>query len=148
MKNLPVYIEEQYNELQEEVRSIMAEVSFRVETEKLKGKWLIGNAIVNFHPERKYGEAVIKRLSSSLGIGERDLYYCVKFTEKFPNLLDKHNEPILEEIEVEGKTPTWTRVKNELLINGTGCKHKDTKVKKTEIEVCTCCGKVMARREL
>ncbi len=148
MTNIPVQYEVQYHQLQEEVRAIVSEVYFRVESEKLKGKWLVGKAIVDFAPERKYGNEVIKKLSSDLDISERELYYCVKFVEKYPVFIDNAGEPNLDELGIEGKTPAWSRVKLELLSGESPCGHEKTKVKKTEIEVCENCGKVISRKEL
>ena len=148
MTNLPVQYGVLYGELKEEVRAIVSEIYFRVESEKLRGKWLVGKAIIDFAPHRQYGEAVVKKLSDDLDISERELYYCVKFVEKFPLFLDRHNEPELESLETNGKTPTWTKVKNELLTSADSCGHEETKTKRTEVEICTSCGKVISRREL
>jgi hypothetical protein len=148
MTNLPIQYNERYEQLQEDVRAICSEVYFRVESEKLKGKWLVGKAIIDFAPERKYGKAIIKKLSNDLNISERELYYCVKFVDKYPIFIDTDGEPNLDSLEIEGKTPAWSRVKIELLAGDSACKHEETKIKRTEIEVCTCCGRVMKRKEL
>jgi hypothetical protein len=147
MTNLPIQYSNQYDELQEEVRSIISETHFKIESERLKGKWWVGKSIIDFAPHRKYGKAVIKKLSSDLGISERELYYCVKFAEKFPVFLDKHNEPEINSLEIEGKTPSWSRVKSELLSKESNCKHEVVTIKKIEIEVCVNCGKIIKRRE-
>jgi hypothetical protein len=144
---LPIELTETYNYLKEEVSAIIHETTFRIESERLKSKWLVGKSIIDFHPDREYGKAVIKRLATDLNIGERDLYYCVKFAEKFPNLLDKYSEIDVVVIDVEGKTPSWSRIKNELLVESK-CEHLKTKKKTVEIEVCKKCGKCISRREI
>jgi hypothetical protein len=108
---------------------------------------LVGKSIIDFHPDREYGKAVIKRLATDLNIGERDLYYCVKFAEKFPNLLDQYSEIKTETINIEGKTPSWSRIKNELLVEKK-CEHTETKIKSIEVEVCKKCGKCISRKEI
>jgi hypothetical protein len=143
---LPIELTETYNYLKEEVSAIIHETTFRIESERLKSKWLVGKSIIDFHPDREYGKAVIKRLATDLNIGERDLYYCVKFAEKFPNLLDQYSEIKTETINIEGKTPSWTKIKNDLLVEKK-CEHLETKVKSIELEVCTACGKCVRRTE-
>ncbi len=145
MNNLPVRYQNEYDNLKEEVISILSEVHFKIETEKLKGKWLIGKAILDFGPRRKYGDAVVKQLAKETRIGERDLYYCIKFAEKYPDLVDHTNEIDEATLMVDGKTPSWTRVKNELLIDGSPCEHNKLEKKTTIITYCSSCGKVMDR---
>jgi hypothetical protein len=144
---LPIELTETYNYLKEEVSAIIHETTFRIESERLKSKWLVGKSIIDFHPDREYGKAVIKRLATDLNIGERDLYYCVKFAEKFPNLLDQYSEIKTETINIEGKTPSWSRIKNELLVESK-CEHTETKIKSIEVEVCKKCGKCISRKEI
>ena len=142
----PLKITEEYNYLKEEVSAIIHETAFRIETERLKSKWLVGKSIIDFHPDRKYGDTVIKRLAKDLNVGERDLYYCVKFVDKFPNLLDQHNEIEVETLDVDGKTPSWTKIKQDLLVEKK-CEHLETKVKGIKVEICTSCGKCIKRTE-
>jgi hypothetical protein len=143
---LPIELTETYGYLREEVSAIIHETAFRIESEKLKSKWLVGKSIIDFHSDRRYGDAVIKRLSSDLSVGERDLYYCVKFADKFPHLLDQYNEIDVGVIEVDGKTPTWTKIKQDLLVEKK-CEHPEIKSKIVEVEICTSCGKCISRKE-
>lgn len=145
--DFPIELSEEFNYLKEEVSAIIHETTFRIESERLKSKWLIGKSIVDFHPDREYGKAVIKRLASDLNVGERDLYYCVKFVDKFPKLLDQFNEIDVGIINIEGKTPSWTSLKQDLLVEKK-CLHEKTKTKTIEIEVCTACGKCVSRKEI
>lgn len=48
---------------------------------------------------------IVQRVAQSLGISERDLWYCIQFRKKYPDL---NNLP-------EGKNITWHKIENRLL---------------------------------
>lgn len=155
-KNLPVEYDEIYDNLREQVASIRTEIRYNVREEMLKGKWLIGEAVVENGPPPKYGNATIKRLADDFQISERELYYCRDFYKSVPNFLptpEASEQPdmdsLADELGVQSKDEVhWTRVKREKLDGKNPCEHNETKVKVSRKEFCTNCGKIISSQTI
>lgn len=147
---LPEKYSIKYDQLLEEVKAIISETRFNMQTELLKGKWLIGKSVIDYGPPREYGKSVVNKLSEDLGISSRDLYYCINFVEECPDFLDEYGEPRLEQLNTSGKTVTWTKVKTEMLTNSESesCKHEETKDITVIRTVCRNCGEVLETRRI
>jgi len=106
--------EEWYLVLLEDLRDIITERGFNASWELILGKWEIGKRILEEHPnfERKYiyGKEIAKIIAESLGRSRRDIYRCIKFARKYPNL---NTLP-------EGKAITWNKIIRNYLSNNKG----------------------------
>ena len=106
---------EWYEELVEECKAILSEAHFAVQTELLKGKWEIGKRIVQdeLQFERAgYGEKVVEMLSVALEVSPQTLWKCIQFYKRFS---EETFEPVIGKIQIDGKTPSWFRVCQEIL---------------------------------
>ncbi len=147
MSEIPAKYESQYQHLLEELTAIVAETKFNMEMELVKGKWMLGRTIVEYGPKIEYGKAVVSKLSEDLGLSEREIYYCIKFAKKFPNLMEPGTDNFkIEEIPVEGKTVHWSKIKKKALTESSrskNCDHNKTKIVHTKRKVCKNCGEVL-----
>jgi len=100
-----------YLVLLEDLRDIITEREFNARWEKILGKWEIGKRIIEDNPnfERKYiyGKEIATVLARSLDCSRRDIYRCIKFARKYPNL---NTLP-------EGKAITWNKIITRYLTN-------------------------------
>ena len=106
---------EWYTELIDECKAILSEAHFAVQTEMLKGKWEIGKRIVQdeLQFERAgYGEKVVEVLSRELEVSPQTLWKCIQFYKRFN---EDTFDPVINRIQIDGKTPSWYRVCKEIL---------------------------------
>jgi len=92
-----------YSEMADECRAIFTEKLFNHRWELVELYHLIGKRILEESKNAKWSE-IIKPLSGDLNIHERNLYYAVKFAEKFPEI-DKLPD---------GKVASWSKVRKLL----------------------------------
>lgn len=92
-----------YSELVSECQAIFTEKFFNHRWELVELYHLIGTRILEESKNAKWSE-LIKPLSLDLNIHERNLYYAVKFAEKFPDINSLS----------EGKNCSWSKVRKML----------------------------------
>lgn len=119
-----------YQELISEVEAIKVETVFVAAETILKGKHEIGKIISDGKSRGVGATELVQYLASDVKMSERELWYCVKFYERFPDF-DKAPE-------LASKTISWNKVKK--LIAGpekkTPCLHTSI----ITIKVCEDCG--------
>jgi len=98
-----------YEHLVEECKAIIVETSFTSRWALVEGYHALGQRILaengNFTRAQIYGTEIAKRVSLSLGKGERSIEKAIQFAKMYPRL---ENLPF-------GKDLSWHRVCNELL---------------------------------
>jgi len=128
--------EDWYQFLVEECKSIVTETTFSANELVIKGKWLLGERViddekklnVNFKDKKYYsdrGEGVIDNLAEDIGISPRELRRCIQFCIKYPELV-MHDHLSLEPFNKEGKTISWFKIANLYL--------PETTVKETNLD--------------
>ncbi len=93
--------EEWYQNLIDDCKTIITERRFNACWEVIQCKWEIGD----FKRVKIYGKKIVQGLAESLKVSERDVWYCIQFRKKYPDL---NNLP-------EGKAISWTKIVNEYL---------------------------------
>ncbi len=72
-------------------------------------KWSLGDRILqdikNFERAQIYGRQIIVTVSKALDCSEREIYRCIQFRKKYPELNDLP----------EGKNITWHKIVNQYL---------------------------------
>lgn len=117
---------DEYTSMVEEIISTITETKFNAEMTIVEGKHKIGESVVTNPLYKKFGKGTgtfVTDLASDIGISERDLYYCINFYLKFPDM-----KTAVEELP-GGKTISWRKVRG-LLSDGQEesdpCEHKST----------------------
>ena len=100
---------EWFKALIDECRDTIIEKRFIIAEELIKMKWEIGDRILqdtgNFERAQIYGKQIVSLVAKSLDCSERELYRCIQFRKKYPEL---NNLP-------EGKNITWHKIVNYYL---------------------------------
>lgn len=96
-----------YRELAEEIKDIITEHVFQSRWILLEGHWLVGKRIREECKNEKISE-VTAGLAVESGVGERTLWYCIKFYDKYP---DMSRLP-------EGKSISWNKLVTKYLTDG------------------------------
>lgn len=143
MKTDALALNKQFEELVEEVRAIVYEFKFRVDTDLIRMKHSIGMAVVTSPVYRKYAKGqgkVLSDISEALGMtSDNELRYCVQFYEKFRDI-DVFFQKELPSV----KSPKWYMVKSLLLAEpAEECAHVPIEQKVETVRVV--CGKCNAR---
>jgi hypothetical protein len=101
--------QEWFGALLDDCKAITTEYGFTSRWARIEGYFSLGKRILeendNFKRSEVYGEGIVKKVSTSLGMSERTLQYAIQFAQKFPDL---SMLPV-------GKDYTWSRVIKELL---------------------------------
>lgn len=101
--------EEWFQALIEDCRDTIVEKRFIIAEELIKMKWEIGDRILEdtekFEEMGISGRQIIVTVSKALNCSERELYRCIQFRKKYPDL---NNLP-------EGKAITWHKIVNQYL---------------------------------
>lgn len=122
-----------YQGLLEELRAVIVETQFWASVEFIKGKWLLGNIILeneDLAQRRKvYGKRIVEKIAEDLKIKARELWRCIQFAKRFPGLVNEEKELSLEPFE-EGKNITWRIIYRNYLPEpikerGIACDHLD-----------------------
>lgn len=126
-----IAVSDWYNALREEIDAVRVETLYIAQETLLNGKLEIGKLIFESNNTSVPITALVQYLSHDLKIGERDLWYCVKFYEQY----DK-----LEKLpEFSSKAISWNKVKKLITLpeHKRNCEHEKT------ISICICadCGK-------
>lgn len=114
--------QEWYELLVEECKAIIVETTFSANELVIKGKWLLGDRVVqdeerlnvNFKDNKYYsdkGEKVIDYLAEKIGISPRELRRCIQFKIKWPTLV-MHDQLDLNPFNNEGKSISWFKIAN------------------------------------
>ena len=102
---------EWFKHLVDELKTNIIERRYRIASELLELKWYIGDRILqdigSFERSKVYGKQVVMLVSESLNCSERELYRCIQFRKKYPDL---DNLP-------EGKKISWHKIVNKYLSN-------------------------------
>ena len=93
----------------EDCKTTIVEKRYRVAIEVLEMKWQLGDRILqdtgNFERAQIYGRQIIVTVSKALDCSEREIYRCIQFRKKYPELNDLP----------EGKNITWHKIVNQYL---------------------------------
>ena len=131
---------EWYLALVSDCRAIAVEKTYRSRIELIEGKHMIGERIVKDSNYVKFGKgnrALINDLGADIGgVSESDLYLCIAFYEKHPDLqkfLDESNQ---------GKNLSWTKVTTRYLYDAKDKReeekdnHKHSWIKVLKCSIC------------
>ncbi len=80
---------EKIDHLAEEIKSILSEAVFSARMTLIEAKHLVGKTIVTnplYQKNIKGSGEVIKDVATRIGRSERDIYLCVRFYQKFPEI--------------------------------------------------------------
>ena len=102
-----------YRLLVEDCRAIVTESVFASRWALVEGYHLLGERIVtdeNYQQYAKGNQQSLQDLANNIGIGERTLYYAIRFYNKYPEL---DNIP-------EGKNISWNKLITKYLPEYTG----------------------------
>jgi len=101
--------EEWFQALIEDCKDTIIEKRFIISEELIKMKWEVGDRILQdigkFERSRIYGRQIIVTVSKALSCSEREIYRCVQFRKKYPELKTLP----------EGKAITWHKIVNTYL---------------------------------
>ena len=119
-----------YNTLIEECQAIIGETVFIARDTVIKGKWMLGERVLQ---EKRIEEKDIPTVGKDIGISKTELYNCIQFYKKFPDL-DKFLSGVPEQ-----KNISWHKIVHLYLPEGkTG--------EEIEYENCPTCGKKWKRK--
>ena len=104
--------EEWYDVMIDESKSILTERGYNIKVELIHLKWELGNRVFkekgNF--ERfGYGKKIVETVAGDLNISRTELFYCIQFAEKYPEL-----STIMDSF---GKDLNWSTIKRDHLPN-------------------------------
>ena len=144
---LKVYKEEWYECLIEECKAIVVETTFNANEEVIKGKWGLGDRVVqdeaklnvNFKEGKYYskrGENIVDKLAEDIGISPRELRRCIQAKIKWPELVTC-DQLDLNPFNNEGKSISWHTVANKYLPESSAKEEEFDE----NIEIKNCCPK-------
>lgn len=96
--------ENEFEELVEDCKCIITESVTNVRQSVIECKWEIGNRLFESGEERI--RPYLNRLAIEIHLGERDLYHCLAFRRKYPDLKQMWNDL------PEGKNISWHKLIN------------------------------------
>ena len=148
-----------YQGLIENCEAILKETIYIARTEIIKGKWLLGEAILqaneNFEREKIYGSKIVTHVAESLQlrripISPREVWRCIQFAKKYPNLIKDNVEIAPDAFPEEGMNISWSKIvrkylpspvkESELLEE---CKHPESEISEISYLKCGKCGKYL-----
>lgn len=98
-----------YDELVGECKAILTEFGFASRWDKVQMYHELGGRVMaengSFERKAVYGQEIVKKVSKSIGISERQLQYAIQFYRKFPDL----------DLLPAGKNISWTKIVREYL---------------------------------
>jgi len=102
--------QEWYDVMIEESAAILTERGYNIKVELIHLKWELGNRVFkekgNF--ERfGYGKKIVETVAGDLNISRTELFYCIQFAEKYPEL-----STIMDSF---GKEESWSSIKRDHL---------------------------------
>jgi len=112
--------EEWYYTMIDESKAIIVERRYNAAIEMIQGKWELGKRILDERGNFErfgYGKKVVETVAKDLNVSRTELFYCLQFVEKYPEL-----SVVLDSL---GKNMSWTKIKKEKLPEKN--KEKDTK---------------------
>ena len=96
--------QEWYQHLIEDCKAIITERKFNASWKLIQCKWEIGDRILkendNFERAKIYGKEIVRRVALSLNARKREIYLCIQFRKKYPDLNELP----------EGKAITWHKI--------------------------------------
>ena len=117
---------EELNCLAEEIKTIIITKRGEMAFDLIHIKHLVGQEIVQNPLYQKWSKGsgdLIKRLSELCGASQSDLYYCVQFAEKYPDL-NWNQIDVSTQIETSlGYRLNWTNIKANLPAPKEDCPH-------------------------
>lgn len=151
--------EEWYGYFIESCETILKQTVFNAREEIIKGKWLLGKEILenneNFERKKIYGSKIVTRVAQSLKlrrvpISPREVWRCVQFAKKYPNLIGDNTEISLDAFPEEGLNISWSKIVRKYLpspVKGAEllkeCKHPETDMEAFSYLKCGRCGKYL-----
>jgi hypothetical protein len=134
---------EQYNQLIDELFSIISEMSFRQAMDEIEKRHRIGETIINSGLYKKYSKGsgrFLERVAKDLKKGTTWVYESVKFYEKYPDV-----SAFVQTFNPDKKVIRWADVRKELLAPAE-CPHEETEKEIIEIqrERCIKCSKIVS----
>jgi hypothetical protein len=116
-----------YRELIDDIDGLITEAGFAARWTLVQAYHTIGTRILEEYPnfERReiYGGEIAKRISESIGKGERTVQKAIQFAKMWPDL----------DLLPEGKDVSWHKICNKYLPKPSG-------KEKEEYLLCKCCG--------
>jgi len=120
---------EWFQALIDDCKTNIIERRYRIATELLELKWYIGDRILQdigkFERAQIYGKQIVMLVSKSLNCSDRELYRCIQFRKKYPNLNELP----------EGKKISWHKIVNKYLPEKTkgdapasSCPHRQVEI--------------------
>jgi hypothetical protein len=107
-KGTEVMPEERWESLIEDCKDIMVEHIHESREAIIKMKWELGDRLVE-EGETVLSDGLVQRVGHELHVSRTDLYYCIQFRKKFPNLDE------LWEQAPEGKNISWHKLVNHYI---------------------------------
>ncbi len=111
-KKQEVSDEEQLELLIEETRAIFSETVFSSRMTSVEGKHQVGQTIAENPLYKKWGKQsgeLIKRIATALERSEADIYLCVQFYQKYPDV-----STVVESLKGKKNDLTWAAVRRLL----------------------------------
>ena len=130
---------EWFQALIEACKDTIIEKRYIITEELIKMKWEIGDRILqdvgNFERAKIYGKQIVSLVSKSLDCSERELYRCIQFRKKYPEL---NNLP-------EGKNITWHKIVNKYLPEKSKDDNPEKECQHEKVEILIRCAKCRER---
>ena len=140
--------EDWYQRIVEDCASIAIEKTYRSRIELIEGKHSIGERIVtdpHYQKNAKGNRALINALGHDIGgVSESDLYLCIAFYQKYPDL-----QKFLDEA-THGKNLSWTKVTQRYLYDTKESKDEEKELCKhdfVDLKKCSKCRIIVAKVE-
>lgn len=129
--------EEEVINLAEQVRAILIETVFSASLTLIEGKHKVGQEIVEDPLYKKWGKGtgkLIQTVAQKIGRSEQDLYLCVQFYQKYPDISN-----VFKAIKSgSSKKVTWADVKRLLSGKPKECQHEWEEKKHLSCKLCSC----------
>ncbi len=141
-KELDITKKERIDNLAERVKAILVEGTFSSRMTILETRHQVGKEIIEdtlYEKGKKESGELIKEISKRIDRPKTEIYLCVKFYEKYPEVSD-----IVERLPGKKNDITW---KNAIaLIEGRKIDNHKHKVEKVECWQCTICGQLLRHK--
>jgi len=128
---------QEIDDLAEQVKAILIETVFSASMTLIEGKHRVGQEIVEDPLYKKWGRGtgkLIQAVAQRIGRSEQDLYLCVQFYQKYPDISN-----VFKAIKgSSSKKVTWADVKRLLSGKPKDCQHEWEEKKHLRCKLCSC----------